>query len=48
MVIKMDRVKEYEALVEVYENEGLDTSLFGNRIAAIIISGGQNTWSEQR
>ncbi|WP_088862512.1 SufB/SufD family protein [Thermococcus celer] len=39
MVIKMDRVKEYEALVEVYENEGLDTSLFGNRIAAIIISG---------
>lgn len=39
MAIKMDRVKEYEALVEVYEKEGLDTSLFGNRIAAIIISG---------
>lgn len=39
MVIKMDRVKEYEALVEIYEKEGLDTSLFGDRIAAIIISG---------
>jgi len=39
MVIKMDRVKEYEALVDVYEKEGLDTSLFGDRIAAIIISG---------
>ncbi|WP_087037083.1 SufB/SufD family protein [Thermococcus litoralis] len=39
MVIKMDRVREYEALVEVYEKEGLDTSLFGDRIAAIIISG---------
>ena len=39
MVIKMDRVKEYEALVNIYEKEGLDTSLFGDRIAAIIISG---------
>lgn len=39
MVIKMDRVREYEALVEIYEKEGLDTSLFGDRIAAIIISG---------
>ncbi len=39
MVIKLDRVKEYEALVEIYEKEGLDTSLFGDRIAAIIISG---------
>ncbi len=39
MAIKVDRVKEYEALLEVYEKEGLDTSLFGDRIAAIIISG---------
>ncbi|EHR78754.1 hypothetical protein OCC_05806 [Thermococcus litoralis DSM 5473] len=39
MVIKMDRVREYEALVEIYEKEGLDKSLFGDRIAAIIISG---------
>ncbi len=39
MVIKIDRVREYEALVEIYENEGLDTSLFGDKIAAIIISG---------
>jgi Fe-S cluster assembly scaffold protein SufB len=39
MTIKIDRVKEYEALLDVYENEGLDTSLFGDRIAAIIISG---------
>jgi hypothetical protein len=39
MVIKIDRVKEYEALVEIYKKEGLDTSLFGDRIAAIIISG---------
>ncbi len=39
MIIKMDRVKEYEALVNIYEKEGLDISLFGDRIAAIIISG---------
>ena len=39
MVIKIDRVKEYEALINIYEKEGLDTSLFGDRIAAIIISG---------
>ncbi|WP_048147796.1 SufB/SufD family protein [Palaeococcus ferrophilus] len=39
MPIKIDRVKEYEALIDVYEKEGLDTSLFGDRIAAIIISG---------
>ncbi|EEB72943.1 SufD family Fe-S cluster assembly protein [Thermococcus sp. AM4] len=39
MVIKIDHVKEYEALVKVYQEEGLDISLFGNRIAAIIISG---------
>jgi len=39
MAIKIDRVKEYEALINVYEGEGLDTSLFGNRVAAIIISG---------
>jgi Fe-S cluster assembly scaffold protein SufB len=39
MTIKIDRVKEYEALLDVYEKEGLDTSLFGDRIAAIIISG---------
>ncbi|ASJ08715.1 hypothetical protein A3L11_05520 [Thermococcus siculi] len=39
MTIKLDRVKEYEALIDVYEKEGLDTSLFGDRIAAIIISG---------
>ncbi len=39
MSIKIDRVKEYEALLDVYEKEGLDTSLFGDRIAAIIISG---------
>jgi Fe-S cluster assembly scaffold protein SufB len=39
MTIKIDRVKEYEALLDIYEKEGLDTSLFGDRIAAIIISG---------
>ncbi|GAB6102532.1 SufD family Fe-S cluster assembly protein [Thermococcus atlanticus] len=39
MVIKIDRVREYEALVKIYEKEGLDTSLFGDKIAAIIISG---------
>jgi Fe-S cluster assembly scaffold protein SufB len=39
MTIKIDRVKEYEALVDIYEKEGLDTSLFGDRIVAIIISG---------
>jgi len=39
MTIKVDRVKEYEALLDIYEREGLDTSLFGDRIAAIIISG---------
>ncbi|ASJ02361.1 hypothetical protein A3L09_03380 [Thermococcus profundus] len=39
MTIRIDRVKEYEALIDVYEKEGLDTSLFGDRIAAIIISG---------
>ncbi|HII61262.1 SufB/SufD family protein [Pyrococcus horikoshii] len=39
MTIKINHVKEYEALVEIYKKEGLDTSLFGNRIAAIIISG---------
>ncbi|WP_297064009.1 SufD family Fe-S cluster assembly protein [Thermococcus sp.] len=39
MTIKVDRVKEYEALLDIYEREGLDRSLFGDRIAAIIISG---------
>ncbi|WP_297551267.1 SufD family Fe-S cluster assembly protein [Thermococcus sp.] len=39
MTIKIDRVKEYEALLDIYEHEGLDKSLFGDRIAAIIISG---------
>ncbi|MDV3103515.1 SufB/SufD family protein [Thermococcus waiotapuensis] len=38
-MIRVDRVKEYEALLNAYEREGLDTSLFGDRIAAIIISG---------
>ncbi len=39
MSIKIDRVKEYETILEIYEKEGLDTSLFGDRIATIIISG---------
>jgi len=39
MTIRVDHVKEYEALLDIYEREGLDTSLFGNRVAAIIISG---------
>ena len=39
MTIKIDLTREYEALVEAYQREGLDTSLFGDRIAAIIISG---------
>ncbi len=39
MTIKIDRVKEYEALLDIYEHEKLDKSLFGDRIAAIIISG---------
>ncbi len=39
MSIKLDHIKEYEALLDIYEKEGLDTSLFGDRIAAIIISG---------
>ncbi|WP_456366537.1 SufB/SufD family protein [Thermococcus sp.] len=39
MTIKVDRVKEYEALLDIYEREGLDKSLFDNRVAAIIISG---------
>lgn len=39
MAIKVDLTREYEALVEAYQREGLDTSLFGDRIAAIIISG---------
>ena len=39
MTIKVDHVKEYEALLDIYEREGLDTSLFGDRVAAIIISG---------
>ena len=39
MTIKIDLTNEYEALVEAYQREGLDTSLFGDRIAAIIISG---------
>ncbi len=39
MTIKIDLTREYEALVEAYQREGLDTSLFGDRIATIIISG---------
>ncbi|MFA4639830.1 SufB/SufD family protein [Pyrococcus kukulkanii] len=39
MTIKIDLTREYEALVEAYQREGLDTSLFEGRIAAIIISG---------
>jgi len=39
VTIKIDRVKEYEALLDIYEREGLDKSLFDNRVAAIIISG---------
>ncbi len=39
MRIKVDRVNEYEALLDIYEREGLDKSLFDNRVAAIIISG---------
>ncbi len=39
MSIKLDHVGEYEALIALYEKEGLDTSLFGDRIAAIIVSG---------
>ncbi|AEC52628.1 hypothetical protein PNA2_1713 [Pyrococcus sp. NA2] len=37
MTIKL--VKEYEALLKIYEREGLNKSLFDNRVAAIIISG---------
>jgi len=39
MTIKINLTREYEALIEAYQREGLDTSLFGGRIAAIIISG---------